>query len=138
MRDKFLSIFLFLLIMSCSEEELPAGIYDYQVERLLSGTSGSKTWDQVVNSSNCSDSVRLHVVSVDDSLDFSRLTYQTVCSIFDTTYLGRANASKAEDRDLFTDSLRFQNGDFWIVKTITSDLLTIEIEQNVTRYRARI
>lgn len=124
--------------MSCSEEDLPAGIYHYQVERLLSGSSGSKIWNEVVNSPNCSDSVMLYVVSVSDSLDFSRLTYQNNCVAFDTTYLGRANASKADDRDLFTDSLRFQNGDFWIIKTITSELLKVENGQNVTQYRSRI
>lgn len=124
--------------MSCSEEELPAGIYDYQVERLLSGSSGSKAWNQIVNSTNCADSVILYAVAVDDSLDFSRLTYQSTCDAFDTTYIGRANASSPDDRDLFTDSLRFSNGNYWMIKTITSDLLTIEVEQSVLRYRSRI
>ncbi len=123
--------------MSCSEEELPAGIYDYQVERLLSGSSESKSWNQLVNSSNCADSVILYVEAIGDSLDFSRLTYQNTCGEFDTTYIGRANASSEDDRNLFTDSLRFANGDFWLIKTITSEILTIEVEQSVLRYRSR-
>lgn len=136
MQGRLIAFLLILVVISCSEENLPAGIYDYQVERLLSSPSGSKSWTQIVNSSDCADSVFLYVQSIDDSLDFSRLTYQGSCAVFDTTYLGRANASSPSDSDLFTDSLHFQNGDFWLIKTITSELFTVEIEDVILRYRS--
>ncbi|MEP0986935.1 hypothetical protein [Ekhidna sp.] len=140
MRDKFLVFALLFTILSCSEEDLPIGLYDYQVERLLSGQSGSKTWMQIVNSTDCKDSVRLHIEFVPnqsgDSLNLSRISLLNNCSSKDTTLIGRANASKANGRDLFTDSLNFRSGDFWIIKNVTSKKLTLTDNETTISYIA--
>lgn len=129
MRVKILTVFFFIFLISCSEEDLPAGLYDYQVERLLSGQSGSKNWAQVVNSDNCADSVILYVelvtISSTDSIDISNLIKSNNCTALDTIFIGRANASKFTGRSLFSDSLNFSSGDYWIVDQITSELLIV-------------
>ncbi|MEM9340307.1 MAG: hypothetical protein AAGA66_16350, partial [Bacteroidota bacterium] len=59
MRVNWLTIAIVLtLLVGCTEDDFPEGIYGYQVERLLSG-GGQKVWIRVTNSSNCQDSVRL-------------------------------------------------------------------------------
>ncbi|MEO9485386.1 MAG: hypothetical protein ABJG47_18145 [Ekhidna sp.] len=130
MRDKVFTLLIFLCLVSCSEEDLPDGLYDYQVERLLSGQSGTKMWSQQVNSTNCSDSVFLLFVSSSDSLDISRIVRSVGCASFDTTLIGRANAASVEGIDLFSDSLIFSSGSHWIVNGITSQQmqLTMDVE----------
>ncbi len=128
MRDKLAALVLLVSLISCSEEELPVGLYHYQVERLLSGTGGTKTWLQANNSTNCVDSVKLVFALVEnssnDSLDISMISGCTSTASF----LGRASASKAVDRDLFTDSLIFASGDFWIINQVTSQQLMMGID----------
>ncbi|MEQ9467316.1 MAG: hypothetical protein RLN88_07880 [Ekhidna sp.] len=127
---------IILSVLSCAEADVSAKLYDYQVERLLSGQLGSKTWNQIVDSENCADSIKLFIELVnssgdaDDSLDISELTPISNCTSFDTVYLGRADASSFSGGDLFTDSLIFASGDFWIVSQITSTFFTTE-ESNI-------
>ncbi|WP_421762812.1 hypothetical protein [Ekhidna sp.] len=125
MRDKFLVFALFFAILSCSEEDLPIGLYDYQVERLLSGQSGDKTWMQIVSSTDCKDSLKLLIESASDSLDIFEIRSALDCNV-DTIYIGKANASKLIGGLLFADSLVFSDGTYWIVKQITSDFLDIQ------------
>ena len=137
MRVKYLVFTFLLALMGCSEEQIPAGIYHYQVERLLSGQDGSKAWMQMVNSANCADSVQLRfelVTGSDDSLDISIVTGCSSSSV--TNSVGRASASKAADRDLFTDSLIFSTGEFWLVSQITSQQLYISIDGQSAQYLA--
>lgn len=135
MRGRWFAIFL--IFLGCQSDFFPSGLYHYQVERLLSGGS-SKVWNQVINSSNCSDSVKLYVEfvssSTNDSLAFSNLTPNSDCTGFDTTFIGNASASAFDDGLLFSDSLAFTNGDFWIVNSITSQNLSITREV-VLEYR---
>ncbi|MEO9873017.1 hypothetical protein [Ekhidna sp.] len=131
MRGKLISLFVFLFLVSCSEEDLPDGLYDYQVERLLTGESGTKTWIQIIDSGSCADSVKLQIELVEnntgDSLDISRLVSNQTCTSFETIYIGRADASFPDGRILFTDSLLFSSGDFWMVDLITSQQLRFRI-----------
>ncbi|WP_436517160.1 hypothetical protein [Ekhidna sp. To15] len=139
MRGRLFVLISFLTLLACSEEELPVGIYHYQVERLLSGEEGSKVWMKVVNSQNCSDSVQLIFELVentsDDSLDISIISG---CPSMNTaTIIGRASASKAEDRDLFTDSLIFASGNFWIINQITSQQLFLNMNDQDVQYMVK-
>ncbi|WP_420575603.1 hypothetical protein [Ekhidna sp.] len=134
MRDSLLVIVLFFSFIACSEEDLPEGLYDYQVERLLTGGS-AKTWDQVVGSTNCTDSLKLYFELVNDSVDISQINPGSACAFDDTLFLGRANASGFPDNNLFTDSLNFSDGDYWMIRRITSSLLQIEVYNNTSDYR---
>ncbi len=127
MRGKWL--LLALSILSCKDDQFPEGLYNYQVERLLSA-GDSKTWNLVslsrggVNSnpSQCTDSLRLLITSVSDSIHVSRLTPNIDCLTFSTEDLGNANASGDL---LFTDSLVFSSGHVWIIHQITSENLSL-------------
>ncbi len=123
MRVRWL-IFL-LVLVGCTEDDFPVGIYGYQVERLLSG-GDQKLWQQVVNTGNCQDSVRLfiRVASSTDSITVSRLNPNTACTGFDTLLLGNASASIVPEGILFTDSINFASGDTWIIQSITATTLT--------------
>ncbi|WP_370090448.1 hypothetical protein [Ekhidna sp.] len=139
MRDKILLAVFGIFLLACSEEELPAGIYDYQVERLLSAGS-EKTWSEVVNSTNCVDSVKLHFEMVsnatNDSLDVFELIPISNCTSFDTTLIGRADASRLVGSDLFTDSLIFSTGSFWIVRGVTSQFMTVEVNGDLLSFKS--
>jgi len=137
MRGKWLFL-IGLFLLSCNNDFIPPGFYDYQVERLLSGGT-NKLWDQEVNSTDCQDSVKLYFQLLendsDDSVTVSRLTPLSDCSAFDTILIGNADASSLEGAIGFTDSLIFASGDFWIINSVTSDRLTLIIEDRKT-YRA--
>ena len=136
MRGK--NVFILILVLfslSCSEDD-STGILDNQVERLLSGQTGTKTWDQVINTTNCSDSLKftfeLITNSSGDSLDITQTVYQSDCSTQDS-FLGRASASAAAS-ERFTDSLVFATGDYWIITEITSQRLQIQIDDQSVRF----
>jgi len=129
MRGKW--FFLWLLSFACDTDFFPEGLYDYQVERLLSG-EGTKSWNQMLSSDNCQDSVKLVFTlisnSVDDSVLVQRLVANEACSEFDTTDLGNADASSFIDGLLFTDTLNFANGNHWIIEDITAGGITIKAD----------
>ena len=137
MRDKWI-LASFILFWSCEGDFFPPGLYDYQVERLLTG-GDSKVWDLVVDSDDCADSMGLYMVllsdSEDDSVAISSLVPSANCSSMDTIFIGNADASRFIDRLLFTDSLIFENGDYWLIQSITSSSLQVEA-QNILRYRS--
>ncbi|MEP1096566.1 MAG: hypothetical protein ABJG78_15730 [Cyclobacteriaceae bacterium] len=128
MRGKL--VLLAFLFIACEEDEVPQGLYNYQVERLLSG-GAAKTW--VLASTNtdgstttpalCTDSLRLLITAVaTDSINVTTLTPKLNCLTFDSLDLGDANASG----DLvFTDSIVFDSGEIWIIDEITARNLTI-------------
>ena len=97
MRGKWLVLLLFI---GCQQDFFPAGLYDYQVERLLSGGE-SKVWSEQVGSMNCADSTKLYITLLEnssgDSVSLSILTPRSDCSGFDTTLIGNANASSPSD-----------------------------------------
>ena len=139
MRGRILLVVFWFCLLACSEEKIPAGIYDYQVERLLSGGS-EKTWGKVISSMDCADSVKLHFELVtnssNDSLDIYRLTPISNCTSFDSTLIGRADASSLKDSNLFTDSLVFASGDFWLINLITSEFLSIDENDQKIHYNS--
>ena len=138
-----LALLLGLLITSCQEDDFPTGIYDYQVERLLS-TDTMKTWTltsqiidgQLSNPMQCTDSVKLLFVHIMDSITVSRLLPQADCMAFDTLSLGNASASVAKGTNRFTDTLHFATGDFWIIDAITSKNLLFSEENTQFSYQA--
>ena len=127
MCDRFKFLLVFLVFFSCSNEFFPENLYDYQVERLLSGGS-SQVWDQVVSSESCQDSVRLIIELIasnsDDSVAVSHVIGGNLCNP-DTSLLGNADASSFSDAIIFTDSLNFSTGDFWIIESISSKSLKV-------------
>ncbi len=131
-----IQLVLGFLLLSCGDEDISGKIQDHQVERLLSGQTGTKMWDRIINSTDCSDSLKLTFTLVEnsagDSLDLTLTAYESDCSTQD--FLTRANASVAEDNERFTDSLIFSNGDFWIISEITSQRLLVEIENQPVRF----
>ncbi len=113
-------------MLGCASDEFPTRFRASQIERLLSAGSLA-TWQPVSIISqgtqllgNCADSIRFLVVqSVDDSLQVSQL--QPLCDgtgVLDTMLIGKAKASAEEA--LFTDSLLFADGQFWIIQEVFS------------------
>lgn len=128
MRGKWWVLLIFLV--GCAEDNFPGGLYDYQVERLLSG-GDSKVWMLVSELENgvasfpsiCSDSTRLLITLTSlDSVNIVQLIPNIICDAFDTLKLGNANASGDL---LFTDSLRFASGEYWYVQSITGTKLEV-------------
>ena len=133
---RFRAIWLFLLLTACDNDFFPAGIYDYQVERLL--TAGdSKVWSQVISSQSCQDSVQLFLELVssssDDSVAISEIFRGPSCDP-DTNLIGNADASSFEGAIIFTDSLNLSDGDFWIIEEITSNILRVRRGGEVLNY----
>lgn len=136
--------FILLLIglaWACSDE-FERQLYDYQVERLLTG-GGQATWsptsillngDQLLN--NCADSVLfMFELNADDSVSFHRL--RPVCSsttTYDTLEAIKGNASV--DEQIFTDSIRFSNSDFFLINAIFSQ--SLELQSGDTTYNFRL
>ena len=127
-------ICLVLACLSCSKQDVQDGLFDYQVERLLSGGS-SKTWDEVINSTDCQDSLRFLIQLVedqeDDSLSISQITTSSSnCTNLDTAFIGLANASSFGEGFSFSDSLIFSDGNVWIINDLTSQILSINTGRN--------
>jgi len=129
MRGKL--VLLAFLCIACKEDEVPQGLYNYQVERLLSGGT-AKTWVLVSTNTDgstatpelCTDSLRLLITSVaTDSINITTLTPRLNCATFDSLDLGDANATG----DLvFTDSINFESGEVWVILNLSSLDLTIQ------------
>ena len=133
-------MFLVWICLACDTNFFPEGLYDYQVERLLSA-GDSLVWDQTLSSENCQDSVKLLFAllssTADDSVAVLRLVANDQCTGFDTTIIGNADASSFSDALLFTDSLNFDDGSYWIIQSVTSELLVIESDQ-IHSYTSRL
>lgn len=135
---KFLA-FLAVLTFACSED-FQQPLYDYQVERLLSGgdritwtpTSKLLNGEQLLNS--CPDSVLfMFELNSDDSLSFSRL--RPVCtqiSTYDTLEAVKGNASV--DSQIFTDSIRFSTGDFFLIRSVFSQSMELQSGDTIMRF----
>ncbi len=125
-----------ITLINCSEEFVPDGLYDYQVSRLLSADS-NKLWtvteifrDKELQSlANCEDSLFLLFTFTDDSLfvqSLSRLCLEV--EGFDTLDIGSAVPSSAGL--VFTDSLVFEDGEYWIIYEITWENCQLYFEEN--------
>lgn len=127
---KRIGVLLIIYFMaSCSETFVPPGLYDYQVERLI--TNGdSKSWvlqSLVIDGQNvevlvCDSTITfLAEVVRTDSLVFLEINKRTDCSANDTIFWGAIEAS-GHVRDLFNDTLYFNGGvkpSFGLIESIT-------------------
>ena len=95
--------------MSCEEDGFPADLYDYQVERLLHGGT-EKMWHTDEEGVMC----YLLFESLDDSVNVMGITMD----FSDTLSLGMMKASVK--RLLFSDSLLFADGNFWLIEEISA------------------
>ena len=125
---------LVLVLLSCTQQDVQDRLFDYQIERLLSG-GDSKVWDEEINSIDCQDSVRFLFQLVedqaDDSLSISQITtLSSNCANLDTTFIGLADASSFGDGIAFSDSLIFSDGNVWIINDLTSQILSINTGRN--------
>ena len=98
--------------MSCEEDGFPVDLYDYQVERLLHGGT-EKMWH------TDEEGVMGYLLfeSLDDSVNVMSITMD----FSDTLSLGMMRASvKAL---LFSDSLLFADGNFWLIEEVSAHSL---------------
>lgn len=115
---------------SCGDDYVPAGLYNYQVERLLSQGS-SKEWTLVSRSiggsqvalDDCTDSLKLVVDLKSGLLVFNEYTPRVGCALYDTLYYGSGLAS---GELLFTDSIVLEGGayTYLLIDEITSKRLS--------------
>jgi len=127
MCGKYLFVVLAVLIFACDSNFFPVGLYDYQVERLLSNDS-SKTWVQQRSVESCQDSLLLLFNFVSSAEDDSVSIFEIVGGIScdpDTSFIGNADASSFSDALLFTDTLNFSDGNFWILRSLTAKRLVV-------------
>ena len=110
-------MFALCITLSCQDDEFPLALYDYQVERLLHGDA-EKVWktDEVdVWSYLLFQSIDDSVNAMGISIDFS-----------DTISLGLMKASAKSM--LFSDTLLFNDGDFWLIEEVSSNTLIFKEE----------
>lgn len=128
------------LVWACSDD-FQQQLYDYQVERLLTG-GNQATWsptsiqlngDQLLN--NCADSVLfMFELNSDDSLEFRRLRPNCPGStLYDTLGILKGNASV--DEQIFTDSIRFSSGHFFLINSVFSQSLELQAGDTTMRFQ---
>ena len=99
-------------ILSCEEDGFPVDLYDYQVERLLHGGT-EKMWH--------TDEEGVMGYLLFESLDDSVNVISITMDFSDTLSLGMMRASvKAL---LFSDSLLFADGNFWLIEEVSAHSL---------------
>ncbi|MDC1516402.1 hypothetical protein N8385_01645 [Cyclobacteriaceae bacterium] len=105
------------IILSCEEDGFPAGLYDYQVERLLHGDV-EKMWQ----TDEGGVMAYLLFKSFNDSVNVMGITMD----FSDTLSLGMMKASVK--RLLFSDSLLFADGNFWLIEEISAHSMLLKEE----------
>ncbi|MEQ8552778.1 MAG: hypothetical protein RIC06_10905 [Cyclobacteriaceae bacterium] len=127
-------------LLSCQEQDIPIGLYDYQIVRLLASDS-AKTWfrSQYVTNGEiqpidgCADSIYtsfvLHERYPEDSVYVYEIIPKSDCSASDTLLLGLMSPSGIDN--IFTDSLNFKDGsvDFMLLEYITSRFLKLNYQR---------
>lgn len=103
--------------LSCQDDEFPLGLYDYQVERLLYG-DGEKAW----KTNDVGVWSYLLFQSIDDSVNVMGMSVD----FSDTISLGMMKASVKSM--LFSDTLLFTDGDFWLIEEVSSHTLLFKDE----------
>ncbi|HAQ71576.1 MAG TPA: hypothetical protein DCR48_11435 [Flavobacteriales bacterium] len=99
-------------ILSCEEDGFPTDLYDYQVERLLHGGT-EKMWHTDEEGVMC----YLLFESLDDSVNVMGITMD----FSDSLSLGMMRASVKSL--LFSDSLLFADGNFWLIEEVSAHSL---------------
>jgi hypothetical protein len=99
-------------ILSCEEDGFPTDLYDYQVERLLHGGT-EKMWH------TDEEGVMGYLLfeSLDDSVNVMGITMD----FSDSLSLGMMRASVKSL--LFSDSLLFADGNFWLIEEVSAHSL---------------
>ena len=99
-------------ILSCEEDGFPTDLYDYQVERLLHGGT-EKMWH------TDEEGVMGYLLfeSLDDSVNVMGITMD----FSDSLSLGMMRASVKSL--LFSDSLLFAEGNFWLIEEVSAHSL---------------
>jgi len=148
--------FWFLLVAACfilacdDETFYPSGLYNYQVERLITDGGGQATWlitsisidGQNQSMDGCLDSVRWVFERITtDSISAYMLEFDVECVLYDTTLLGQMTASGNDL--LFTDSLLFEtvnssNDRVMHVSKITSTELDVSYRLSSEEYKVRL
>lgn len=132
-----LSSALLLLVafcmFACDEDNIPEGLYDYQVVRLLASDT-SKVWQLANREPGLCDSIYFYeFTNLLDSVAVAEIRWN--CDIqwyADTVALGFAVPSSIGLS--FSDSLIFSDDEYWEVRTITSqslDLIQYPASQSV-------
>ena len=114
---KLLWMFVLCINLSCQDDEFPLGLYDYQVERLLHGDA-EKLW----KTNEVGVWSYLLFQSIDDSVNVMGITID----FSDTISLGMIKASAKSM--LFSDTLLFSDGDFWLIEEVSSHNLLFKEE----------
>ena len=122
---------LLIFIFSCSDD-FQRRYYDYQVERLLtSGDSAIWTPTSILLNGNqllgtCQDSVLFMIeLNSNDSLQLTRLR-PTCLGDFLYTASGSEKGKASQDAQIFTDSILFANGNYWLVNSVFSRSFEIQ------------
>ncbi len=136
---KFL-LLLMAITWACSDD-FQRQLYDYQVEHLLAG-GDQATWsptsillngDQLL--STCEDSVLfMFSLNSDDSVSLQRL--RPNCpggTLYDT--LGILKGDASVDEQIFTDSIRFSSGAFFLINSVFSESLELQSGDTVLQFR---
>lgn len=114
---KLLWMLALCIALSCQDDEFPLGLYDYQVERLLHGDA-EKVW----KTNDVGVWSYLLFQSIDDSVNVMGISID----FSDTISLGMMKASVKSM--LFSDTLLFNDGDFWLIEEVSSHTLLFKDE----------
>ena len=113
------------MLISCTAEDVPSGLYDYQVVRLMTHDS-TKIWKiEGIEEGRC-DATYFYQFSVeDDSITYSHIQWNCVRNQYsDTTLINKGIPSSLGI--IFTDSINWANGNSWSIRTLTESELEIQ------------
>lgn len=120
--------------VACDTDFFPEGLYHYQVERLLSA-GDSAVWE-VAPIEGCEEASARYAFTLlmdntEDSLTVYSLQPTSDCSGYDIIFLGNADASSLEGGLVFTDSLLFSDGTYWILHSLTASQLSLTNDEGL-------
>ena len=127
--NRLLLIISVVLMISCTAEDVPAGLYGYQVTRLMTHDS-SKVWQiNALEQDICDQAYfyRFDLVEdpVRDSVEFREIRWNCTANGFtDTVYITRGLPSTTGID--FSDSLLWANETSWLITSITESYLTVQ------------
>lgn len=121
-QSKLMALLVWLALFACREEVVPPGLYGYQVEKLLYGDS-VKTWIYAQEDQGGFPAITIEK-STPDSIVVSAFFGQ------DTVFQKTGTASELDL--LFTDSLKFSDGTFWMVGEILPDRFLFKTDTNTS------
>jgi len=117
-------LFFSTVLLSCTDDNFPEGLYDYQVVRLLSNET-TKTW-QLLNTEpeSCDSTYYYEMSNQVDSIGVAGIRWNCQSGDYtDTIFIDHATPSSLGLT--FSDSLIFDDKTYWIVDEVTSTSLKI-------------